>query len=78
MKEERDVFGDEDVTGREGEEDVIEAFDEMPPTGLAVGERSKNSNNDAFAMLPFGEYRRPQIRRCGRPPFWTHSPNGLW
>lgn len=54
VKEERDVFGDEDVTGREGEEDVIEAFDEMPPTGLAVGERSKNSNNDAFAMLPFG------------------------
>ena len=59
MKEERDVFGDEDGAGRDGDEDVIEAFDELPASGIAVGERSgKNSssgNSDAFAMLPFGE-----------------------
>ena len=61
MKEERDVFGDEDGIGRDGEDDVIEAFDEMPATGLSVTDRHKNSaasagnNADAFAMLPFGE-----------------------
>ena len=53
VKEERDVFGEDEV---QAEDDVIEAFDEMPVTGLAVPERSNNSNNDSFALLPFGEH----------------------
>jgi hypothetical protein len=65
VKEENDIYLDDDDAGRDTIEDDVEAFDDMPPKGLPLSEQepgggggtSMASSNYDYSIVPFGEYR---------------------